>query len=130
MTELTRREVCGYLLVSGDVHAHAYALAGGTAMAVFTMSSVTWFSGRSSMTAMLPRLFELRKPSQAWEMRRRLGVAVQRCPRNILDLRLDRLEEAGCVTLKKGDWDAVSIEHAVARERREFRPRRKNAGED
>jgi hypothetical protein len=44
------------------------------------------------MTAMPPRLFELRKPSQAWEMRGRLGVAVQRCPRESLDLRLDRLE--------------------------------------
>ena len=44
------------------------------------------------MTAMLPGLFELRKASQAWEMRGRLGVAVQRCPRDSLDLRLHRLE--------------------------------------
>ena len=28
---------------------------------------------------MLPGLCELRKPSQAWEVRGRLGVAVQRC---------------------------------------------------
>jgi hypothetical protein len=62
-------------------------------------------------------------------MRGRFGMTVQSEPRQVFDLRLDRREKAGSVTLEEGDGDAVAIEHAVTRNCREFRSRCQNAGE-
>ena len=59
----------------------------------------------------------------------RLRMTMQREPRPVLDLRLDRLQEARAVAFKKGHWNAVAIEHAVAGERCELWPRREDAGE-
>jgi hypothetical protein len=42
-------------------------------------------------------------------MRGRLNVAVERCPRDILDLRLDRIEKARAVTFQESDGNAVAI---------------------
>jgi hypothetical protein len=61
-------------------------------------------------------------------MRGRLSVAVDRKPCEVLDLRVYRLEKARAVTFKESDGNAVAIKHAVAGERRELRPWRKNAG--
>src|SRR5262245_25549781 len=73
--------------------------------------------------------FELRKSPHAREMRGRFGMTVQREPRQVFDLRLDRREKAGAVTLEEGDRDAVAIKHTVARNCCKLRPRRQNAGE-
>ena len=59
----------------------------------------------------------------------RLRMTMQREPRPVLDLRLDRLQEAGAVAFKKGQRNAVAIEHAVAGKRRKLRSRREDAGE-
>ena len=59
----------------------------------------------------------------------RLGMTMQREPRPVLDLRLDRLQEACAVAFFKCQWNAVAIEHAVAGKRCELWPRREDAGE-
>jgi len=43
--------------------------------------------------------------------------------------RLDRLQEACAFAFKKGQWNAVAIEYAVAGKRCKLWPRREDAGE-